>query len=764
VRAVPQSAALSLAVATAPHTKAALREAASRQATLQRERDAALVAAQSIATPLQPAADAAIALQAADAFLGRQVDIESVVALQTTSAKLQGDFDAFGCAQLLERLRDAEAAVLCATPGQHMNEAAAKRDLVRREVAAQLKTALPVASQLMEQLVAEQSKLQPLCIGERLDGVDVLPAAVMEQHDRVLSLRRKTLDSFAALSKHHSLMSQLWATSATGGPSEQQQASLVDARAKLTSLEKELQQVNAELQSAVSLLVQRVKQAQSTVAKRLGGRWAEVGKQIRVVGEQVELLRSRLDELDSAITACAEKDSVVKGVKDALDRLDEMREELHIVQLRTNRGRATQPDVAACERLVAEARAAYNVVARQLLLIAAAGFPELQLGAVSRHQSLLHSVPTIGVAELTALGEPDDTNLMGEGAVSSVHRLALVNGAVAFKRFKANVGSDEMLREANTLWGLRHPNIVQLLMVCVDKGNVGLVLELMDTSLDAVLHKQKKKLSLHTLMLYLCDITAAVAYLHERNTVHLDLKSANVLLRGGVAKIADFGTTKVVRETVYMTKLALSPNWCAPEYLRETQSPKPSADVWSVGMVLYEMCTGTVPYEGSGHKGDVPSLEVVSRVLRGELPTVAPSVDSKCAEWMAKCWLPANDRITAKSLHSAVKEALTRKCNLLCTDSFLLNRGGFQCGAGKHFRCVSCLQDELSDALADGRVQLDASLQCRKCSEYGDGTPFAAEAFRDVISPALWDHWYRACTEQNYKVGLPAVEHVCVFV
>ncbi len=84
------------------------------------------------------------------------------------------------------------------------------------------------------------------------------------------------------------------------------------------------------------------------------------------------------------------------------------------------------------------------------------------------------------------------------------------------------------------------------------------------------------------------DITAGLAYLHEHNTAHLDIKSANVLLRDGVAKIADFGTTQAVRDTIHMTKVALSPNWSAPEYLKDTAVPKPAADVWSAGMVRWE--------------------------------------------------------------------------------------------------------------------------------------------------------------------------------
>lgn len=56
------------------------------------------------------------------------------------------------------------------------------------------------------------------------------------------------------------------------------------------------------------------------------------------------------------------------------------------------------------------------------------------------HQQLLHSVPTISAAQLTAMSEPDAGNVLGSGAVASVHRLMLASGDVACKQFRADVG------------------------------------------------------------------------------------------------------------------------------------------------------------------------------------------------------------------------------------------------------------------------------------------------------------------------------------
>jgi serine/threonine protein kinase len=697
--------------------------------------------------PLQPVADAALALEEARA-LCLQLDWDSLAAAEAASKDLQEDFEATEWATLLQHVRDAEASVLRAAPGASMNEAAGKRDKLRQEVTEHLRIALGVGTLFAGQLGEEWRLLQPLCGGDGLDGEAREPVAGIDELERVWVLREKTVGLFSAISSHHQLMGKLWADATSSVPSRAPQDAIVVAGKQLATLKTQLQQANVELQAAVSLLRQCVRGARRAAAQQLAARWSEVEQLNHSANEQVDALRMDLVTLEGAIAAGAKKEEAIKSVKDALNLLEGERLDLEYAQRRVKLGRAVPDAVAKSEKAVADARFAYNQAARELLQISLAGHPEIQLGAVSRQQSLLETVPTISASELTALGGPDDSNLLGVGAVSSVHRLALVNGDVAFKKFKGNVGRDEMLREANALWGLHHHNIVQLLMVCLDEGNMGIVLELMDTSLYAVLHQHKAKPPMATLLLYMCDVTAAVAYLHEHKTMHLDLKSANVLLRGGVAKVADFGTTKVVRETIHLTSVALSSNWCCPEYLKDASSPKPAADVWSLGMVLYEMCTGAVPYEIEG-KVEQPG-QVMVRVLGGELPVLPDTVEPLCSKWMTSCWLREAERITAHTLHGEIKAAMSRDC-LVCDSSFLLGRGGAQCDAGKHWRCSCCLQQLVEDALADGLVRADGALVCLNCGHY------ALASFRELLPKALCARWQGAATVQDFVAGEQAL-------
>ncbi len=235
-----------------------------------------------------------------------------------------------------------------------------------------------------------------------------------------------------------------------------------------------------------------------------------------------------------------------------------------------------------------------------------------------------------------------------------------------------------------------------------------------------------------------------------------------------MAKIADFGTTTVVRETIHVTCVSMSPNWCAPEYLYSPNDPKPSADVWSVGMVLYEMCTGTVPFNegqeqlGSEHQWRLNAAKVTKRLLDGERPRLPATVDPQCARWMAKCWLPAPSRdapvpaasaaapvpevrIEAKALHEEVKASLTRECQV-CDVSCLLGRGGAQCEAGAHVRCCNCLQRLVDDSLFEGPIRPNGALPC-KCGVY------PLTSFRDLLPAALADRWLRATTVQEFVAG-----------
>ena len=118
--------------------------------------------------------------------------------------------------------------------------------------------------------------------------------------------------------------------------------------------------------------------------------------------------------------------------------------------------------------------------------------------------------------------------------------------------------------------------------------------------------------------------------------LHLDLKSANVLLdEHGVAKVCDFGLSRVKKETAVITARMGSPQWSAPEILRG-QPHDESADTYSFGVLLFEIMSRSLPYAG------VDTFQVVMGVITKMM--ARPELPADCAfaqqlqELMRSCW------------------------------------------------------------------------------------------------------------------------------
>eukprot|EP00029_Vermamoeba_vermiformis_P003765 TRINITY_DN14298_c0_g1_i1.p1 TRINITY_DN14298_c0_g1~~TRINITY_DN14298_c0_g1_i1.p1 ORF type:complete len:615 (-),score=58.31 TRINITY_DN14298_c0_g1_i1:15-1859(-) len=185
---------------------------------------------------------------------------------------------------------------------------------------------------------------------------------------------------------------------------------------------------------------------------------------------------------------------------------------------------------------------------------------------------------------------------LGEGGFGQVHLATWKGKYVALKRPRG-FDSSCVLLEAVTIMKFRHENIVASLGFCyAKKGDISLVMEYAKNgSLYDLLYVQKAKLTRGTILSYAHDIASGLAYLHGRNVIHRDLKSANILLFDGKtrAKIADFGQSRFLRNQSIAKTIVGTPFFMAPEVLSE-ESYDNSADVYSFGVLLYEMCTNTI--------------------------------------------------------------------------------------------------------------------------------------------------------------------------
>jgi eukaryotic-like serine/threonine-protein kinase len=152
----------------------------------------------------------------------------------------------------------------------------------------------------------------------------------------------------------------------------------------------------------------------------------------------------------------------------------------------------------------------------------------------------------------------------------------------------------ELLQEPRLLAALDHPNIVGILTAERVEGVFFIVMEyIKGESLEAVLDREKS-LDVARAVAYIVQILKGVEHAHHAQILHRDLRPANVLVsESGAIKVADFGTSRLLEKS-HATTVIGSPPFMAPEQFQGRAVL--SSDIYSVGVILYQMLTGTLPY------------------------------------------------------------------------------------------------------------------------------------------------------------------------
>ncbi len=153
---------------------------------------------------------------------------------------------------------------------------------------------------------------------------------------------------------------------------------------------------------------------------------------------------------------------------------------------------------------------------------------------------------------------------------------------------------DELLQEPRLLAALDHPNIVGIVTAERVDGVFFIVMEYVKgPSLEAVLDKEKT-LPVPLALNYAAQILKGVEHAHQATILHRDLRPANVLVsESGVVKVADFGTSRLLEKS-HATTVIGSPPYMAPEQFQGRAVL--ASDIYSVGVLLYQMLTGNLPY------------------------------------------------------------------------------------------------------------------------------------------------------------------------
>ena len=256
------------------------------------------------------------------------------------------------------------------------------------------------------------------------------------------------------------------------------------------------------------------------------------------------------------------------------------------------------------------------------------------------------SVPTGGinfhpptVEELAKLfPQLEIISLIGRGGMGAVYkaRQPLLDRIVALKILPGAVArgkdfSDRFTREARALAKLNHPNIVMVHEFGQINGQPYFIMEYVDGANLRQL-EQAGKLSSREALQIVPQICEALQFAHDAGIVHRDIKPDNILLdKKGRVKIADFGIAKILGTAedpaIPVTQGAIgTPHYMAPEQVEKPQTVDHRADIFSLGVVFYEMLTGELPLgkfapPSSGPRGlqvDVRLDEVVFRALERE--------------------------------------------------------------------------------------------------------------------------------------------------
>ncbi|URE07076.1 STYKc [Musa troglodytarum] len=205
---------------------------------------------------------------------------------------------------------------------------------------------------------------------------------------------------------------------------------------------------------------------------------------------------------------------------------------------------------------------------------------------------------------------------------------------------------EDFCNEIYILSRLRHPNVILFLGACMKPPHLSMVTEYMEMgSLYYLMHMsgQKKKLSWRKRLKMLRDICRGLMCMHRMKIVHRDLKSANCLVdKHWTVKICDFGLSQVMIDgPLRDNSSAGTPEWMAPELIRNEPFTE-KCDIFSLGVIIWELCTLNRPWEG------IPSVQVIYSVANEGTRLEIP--EGPLGKLISDCWAEPHERPSCQEI------------------------------------------------------------------------------------------------------------------
>ena len=231
----------------------------------------------------------------------------------------------------------------------------------------------------------------------------------------------------------------------------------------------------------------------------------------------------------------------------------------------------------------------------------------------------------------------------GSGGMSVIYKAQdrSLGRMVAVKILRPSLTKDpsfleKFQQEARSVAVMSHPNIVTVHDVGSDGSTHFIVMEIIEGQDLKKIVRTHGALPFDRAISYSIQICAGLGFAHRSHLVHADVKPQNILInRDDIIKITDFGIAQAVTDTMPQTRSEVvwgSPHYFAPEQARG-EKPSPASDVYSIGVVMFEMFTGRLPYIGSSQRelalAHIQSQIPAARDFNPNVPEVLSNIIAK---------------------------------------------------------------------------------------------------------------------------------------
>ena len=257
---------------------------------------------------------------------------------------------------------------------------------------------------------------------------------------------------------------------------------------------------------------------------------------------------------------------------------------------------------------------------------------------------------------------------IGEGGMANVYLAndTILDRKVAIKVLRGDLSNDEKFirrfkREALSVSNLSHPNIVEVYDVGEEDGNYYIVMEYIEGKTLKQLLQKRGAFTLNEVIDIMTQLTDGLAHAHEAYIIHRDIKPQNIMIEdNGLVKITDFGIAMALNSTqlTQTNSVMGSVHYLPPEQANGKGSTVKS-DIYSLGILMYELLTGSVPFKGDTAveialkhmKEKIPSI-------RKQNPTIPQSVENIVLKATAKN--PKNRYDNVRDMYKDLQTALQR--------------------------------------------------------------------------------------------------------